>query len=179
MSLLQFHDFELFKRGFQWYLNYLTKLPAEHAALYGDQMSCYWALLCNKGYIGPEASSPDVCRFCPVRDPWTHHDRALNILISQARVHVECYFGHFYCLFSIFRNCYYWSHTHFDDDFLICCRLTNESLLRMVLEELDGRFYNSMLEKRVRDFEETERKQKREQEAYCNRRRRCLLFGEQ
>ena len=33
------HDFELFKRGFQQYLNYLTKLPAEHAALYSDQMS--------------------------------------------------------------------------------------------------------------------------------------------
>ena len=43
------HDFELFKRGFQWYLNYLTKLPAEHAALYGDQMSRYWPFCATKG----------------------------------------------------------------------------------------------------------------------------------
>ena len=54
------HDFELFKRGYFNYLDYLLKLPTESIRLPGDTQPRHWALLCDLGYIGPEGVSPDV-----------------------------------------------------------------------------------------------------------------------
>ena len=100
------HDFELFKKGYERYLTFLMKLPAEHAALVGDQDDCYWALLCDKGYIGPDDASPDVRRICPVKNPQNHNDRMMNNLKAQKRVMIECFFGRLLGLFNIFRTCY-------------------------------------------------------------------------
>ena len=172
------HDFELFKQGYERYLSYLLKLPAEHAALVGDQGDRYWALLCDKGYIGPDAASPDVRRICPVKDPQNHHDRTLNILKARYRVMIECFFGRLLGHFNIFRSCYRWSHEYFNDDFLICCRLTNEVISLLSLTELDYRFYKSMQEKRVREYEQNQRKRKQQQDAYREHRRRRLTLGE-
>ena len=159
------HDFELFKRGYERYLTYLLKLPTEHALLYGDQTACYWALLCDKGYVGPDGTSPDVQHVCPIKNPQTHSDQALNLIISHAQVHVECFFGWLLSLFNIFHFCYHWSHKHFDDDFLICCGLTNEVILTLSLEELDGKLYHSLQEKRIREYEVKTRKRKHEQDS--------------
>jgi len=87
------HDFELFKRGYARYLDYLLKLPAERVQLFGDQSHHYWAMLCDKGYIGPESASPDVCWICPTWNPQTHHERTFNILLSRVCVKVKCFFG--------------------------------------------------------------------------------------
>ena len=160
------HDFELFKSGYARYLSFLLKLPEEHAALNGDQAAHYWALLCDKGYIGPESASPDVHRICPVKNPQNHHDRTMNNLLSQIRVHVECYFGRLLGLFNIFRSCYRWSHKHYNQDFLICCGLTNEVITLMSLDEMDSRVYRSWQESRLREYEEKEQKRKMEQNAY-------------
>lgn len=171
------HDFELFKSGYERYLPYLLKLPNEQLALPGDQASRHWALLSDKGYIGPVASSPDVRRICPIKNPQTHQDRAYNVTHSHFRVYVECFFGRLLGLFQIFRGVYRWSHKHFDDDFIICCALTNEVITVMSLQESDLKLYTSLQEKRVRDYEESKRKRKQEQDAYRDRRRRRLSLG--
>ena len=122
------HDFELFKNGYAGYLDYLLKHPDEQLALPGDRPSRHWALLCDKGYIGPEAASPDVRRICPIKKPQAYSERAFNVTHSRFRVPVECFFGRLLGLFHIFRGVYRWSHKHFDDDFIICCALTNEAI---------------------------------------------------
>ena len=96
------HDFELFKRGYYVYLEYLLKLPTESKQLPGNANNCYWALLCDLGYIGPEGASPDVHRVCPVKFAYSHQDHTYNISHAQFRVHIKRFFGHLLGLFSIF-----------------------------------------------------------------------------
>ena len=86
------HDFELFKSGYARYLPYLLKQPEECMALPGDP-SRHWAILCDKGYIGPDAASPDVRRICPHKNPQTHPDRVYNATHSRFRVFIECFFS--------------------------------------------------------------------------------------
>ena len=63
------HDFEIMKQDYQKYLDYLLKLPMENASLPADQHSCFWGVLVDKGYIGPEHTTPDLQRFPPIKDP--------------------------------------------------------------------------------------------------------------
>jgi hypothetical protein len=97
------HNFELFKQGYERYLPYLLKLPAKHVALVGDQNNHYWALLCDKGYIGPDDASPDVRWICSVKNPQSHNDHIMNNLKAQKRVMVECFFGQLLGLLIFFR----------------------------------------------------------------------------
>ena len=168
------HNFELFKSGYFNYLDYLLKLPTENARLPGDAQFRHWALLCDLGYIGPEGSSPDVRRICPVKQAITHQDLAYNVTHSRFRVHVERFFGRLLGLFTILRSCYRWSHVHFDDDFLICCALANESIQNHQLDEMDLKLYKSQQEQRIKMHEEKERKRKQEQQNYRDRRRRRI-----
>jgi hypothetical protein len=172
------HNLELFKQGYERYLPYLLKLPAKHMALVGDQNNCYWALLCDKGYISPDDASPDVHWICPVKNPQSHNDCIMNNLKAHKNMMIECFFGRLLGLFNIFQACYQWSHSHFDDDLLICCGLTNEIISTLALSEMDYCLYQAMLEKRVQEYEEKKRKRKQEQDSYQDQRQRCLTFGE-
>jgi hypothetical protein len=40
-------------------------------------------------------------------------------------------------LWLIFHGIYQWSHNHFDDDFIICCTLTNKAIKIISLNEDD------------------------------------------
>ena len=83
------YDFETLKQGYHKYLDYLTKLPAENAALPADRQSQHWAVLADMGYIGPEHATPDFCRLTPIKDPRTPHDVLYNQAVGRVRVHVE------------------------------------------------------------------------------------------
>ena len=63
------HDFEILKGDYHQYLDYLLKLPNENSSLPGDQHSCFWAVLADKGYTGPENATPDLRRYVPIKDP--------------------------------------------------------------------------------------------------------------
>ena len=54
------HDFEIMKGSYHRYLDYLLKLPDENTSLPGDQLSHFWGVLVDKGYIGPENATPDL-----------------------------------------------------------------------------------------------------------------------
>lgn len=168
------HDFEILKRGYNRYLEYLLKLPTENAALPTDQQSRFWAVIADKGYIGPEHATPDLRRLTPIKDPQTPVQITYNQSIGRVRVPVECFFGRIVTSFGVFRNIYRWSHSHFDADFEIACCLVNEQLEATTLNENDSLHYRGLLIRRVREATEKEAKRKLMQDQYRERKRRRL-----
>ena len=83
------HDFEILKQGYQKYLDYLHKLPAESAALPSDCQSWHWAVLVDMGYIGPEYATPDFHWITPIKNPVSPQEVQYNQSIGRVRVHIE------------------------------------------------------------------------------------------
>lgn len=172
------HDYELHKSNFHRYLDYLLKMPDESSLLPSDAGSRHWAILCDLGYIGPPHHTPDVRRVHPVKAPRSYADRQFNEVVGRHRVWVECFFGRLTCKFKILRDVYRWSHLHFDDDFLICCLLVNESMEHEGLRQDENHVYKGIQAERIRIFEENQRKRKAQQDAYRSRKRARLNSGD-
>jgi hypothetical protein len=80
--------------------------------------------------------------------------------VAHSGVWVEYFFSRIMMKFSFIRNVYYWSHSHFDMDFLIAYCLMNESI---ILGQLDVQEYTTMkaiINKRLKLFEEQENENK-------------------
>ena len=155
-------------------LDYLLKLPDENASLPGDQLSCFWGVLVDKGYIGPENATPDLRRFTPIKDPRNPTEENYNQLIGRYRVPVECFFGRLVTTSGVLRGVYRWSHTHFDDDFTIGCCLVNERLSHASLNQDDHKTFKGLLLQRIKIATEKERKRKEQQDLYRERKHRRL-----
>lgn len=172
------HDFEIMKRDYQKYLEYLLKLPNENASLPADQHSRFWAVLVDLGYIGPETSTPDLRRITPIKDPRTPAEENYNQIHGRYRVPVECFFGRLVSSFGVLRGVYRWSHSHFDEDFTIGCCLVNEKLSHSALNPDDQQTYKGLLIQRRERAAEKERKRKEQEAEYRERKRRRLSGGE-
>ena len=83
------HDYQIHKQCYASYLPYLLKQPEEAEALPGDAANHYWAVLLDKGYIGPATDTPDLRRITPVKAPSTNHQQQTNTAISRDRVPVK------------------------------------------------------------------------------------------
>lgn len=165
------HDFPYHKRYFEQYLPYLLKTPAEHHALPNDVQNRFWAVCCDKGYIGPADETPGERRIMPKKGHVTQEERAANAEINRIRVPVEQFFGRLLSSWGILRGVYRWDHTNFDTDFQICCLLTNELIHHNQLENLDHEFYRRYLTVRRNKAEARERKRNQQLATYAHNQR--------
>ena len=124
------------------------------------------SVLDNIEYIGPEHATPDFHWLIPINDPRTPHDVLYNQAVGRVWVHVEQFFGRIITSFGVFRNTYWWSHLHFDDDFAISCCRVNEHLKAAELNDDDYQAYQGLLLQRVQIASQRETKQKQFQDGY-------------
>jgi hypothetical protein len=66
-----------------------------------------WAILMDKGYVGPEFDTPGERRITITKNPTTIGEQKRNEELSQIRVWIECFFGHMQQLFAIMRGVYH------------------------------------------------------------------------
>ena len=135
------HDFKIMKRSYHRYLDYLLKLPDGNSSLPGHQLSCFWGVLVDKGYVGPENTMPDLRWFTPIKDPRNPTEEHYNQLVGRQWIPVECFFGRLMTTSGVLNGVYCWSHTHFDDDFTIGYCLVDERLSHASLNDDDQKTY--------------------------------------
>ena len=63
------HDYANFKEKYTTYLPYLVKTAEEFRILEGDQEHQSWAILLDKGYIGPESDTQGLRKLTPLKNP--------------------------------------------------------------------------------------------------------------
>ena len=83
------HDYQNFKETYQSYLPYLLKTNDEFRDLQGDQGYQSWAILLDKGYIGPESQTPGLKKLTPTKNRIRQADIIENQEKSLIRVPVE------------------------------------------------------------------------------------------
>jgi hypothetical protein len=163
------HDYMILKSTYQRYLPYLRKTPGENERLPHDRQHSFWAVICDKGYIGPAQDTPQFRRCTPKKGGrLTVADIQWNEELNTTRVPVECFFGRLQKLWAITREVYRADHDH------ICILLTNEHIKNMALNGDDYAFRKAWLEARQKKQEEARRKRKASQQAYEERRQRRL-----
>ena len=168
------HDYEYFKENYRTYLPYLVKTTEEFRTLKDDQEHQSWAVLLDKGYIGPECETHDLRKLTPLKNPTRNADIMKNREKSLIRVPVECFFGRLKKLWKILRGIYRWSHENFDIDFDICCLLTNLHIKSNRLEEIDRTFLLQLFQQKNLVLEEKEKKRKKTVTEYKRRKKRKL-----
>ena len=91
-------------------LDYLVKTSEEFRSLQGDQEHQNWALLLDKGYIGPESDTKGLRRLTTIKNVNRQVDSIGNHEKSLIRVPLQCFFGRLKKLWKILRGIYRWSH---------------------------------------------------------------------
>jgi hypothetical protein len=132
----------------------------------------------DKGYIGQANETNGLRKITPVKNPTLPSQKAKNKELGQIRVAVERFFGHMTSHWAITRNTYRYSHENFDDDMDICILLTNEHLKIHNTSEQDGKFFQSLMVQRMKEFEKKEEKRRAQLKNYATKRRRELLIEE-
>lgn len=168
------HDYSVNKDTYPYYVDYLHKSVEEHAALAADRQQQYWAVLCDKAYIGPEADTPNFRRLTPIKPPRTVQDHQHNAAVARFRVPVDQFFGRMWKKWGILRNVYRFDHAHFDSDFDVLCLLTNEGIAVTSLSEEDALFYDKARTQRRQLLEAKEAKLKEASKKYKENKRRRL-----
>ncbi|KAL6052755.1 hypothetical protein QOT17_018389 [Balamuthia mandrillaris] len=92
------HDYTIHKLHYAQYLEYLEKEPDEAAALATDHAVSSWAVLLDKGYVGPASDTPGLRRIALQRGrrlaPAAHAEREA---LKRLRVPIERWFGRQQC----------------------------------------------------------------------------------
>lgn len=154
------NEFKNHMEHYRIYLPYLLKTPEEKQQLQGDLQHQYWSVMADKGFIGPDLSTPDENRIIPKKGTVTGHDVQRNEEINRLRVPVEHFFGRIYRLFGIQRKVYCWDHAHFDMDFENMCLLANEDIMQNNLSQVDYEFHVKLLSKKAAEYNENLQKRK-------------------
>lgn len=168
------HDYDEHKRNAQSYEEYLLKTEEEARALPQDRASRFWALMGDLGFLGPDADTAPIRRVTPTRSNQSVHDARRNTDIARRRNPSEWFFGRLWRSWAILRKVYRWDHAHFDDDYDICCLLTNELIRATQLNEADHDFYMRVITKRRQGREDKERVRKAQQLQYKHTKRARL-----
>jgi len=165
------HDYKVFKDNYQRYLEFLHKTPGEQHQLPQDQQHRLWAVIADKAYVGPAADTPDVRRIVPHKNPHIVAEQQWNQAVGRIRVKVEHFFGRLYKSWGILENTYRWDHAKFNEDFDICCLLTNDLVQTVQLDESDYLHYHKFLQMRQQAEKEHAAKRQQSQQAYNQRKR--------
>jgi hypothetical protein len=160
------HDYTLHKQMYTSYVEYLTKLPNETAALPADTEEPRWGALGDRGYIGPAADTPHLRRIVPMKKPALTSDIERNRELEKIRRPIEAFFGRLTNCWSILGTVYEWDQVHFNDDFVIGVLLTNELIQVNELAEQDYEYYRSLLHLRLAEFEAEQQKQQAQYQKY-------------
>jgi hypothetical protein len=142
------HDYDEHKRLAPSYHEYLLKTPEEAHLLRADAAERFWAIMADAAYIGPAADTAPIRRVTPLRGNMLAHDARVNQEVARRRNPIEWVVGRLWRSWSILRNVYRWDHAHFDDDYDICCLLTNELVRTTQLEERDYDFFRKVVTQR-------------------------------
>lgn len=169
------HDYSIFKDNYAFYLDYLSKTTEERARIPTDRGAPNWAMLLDRGYIGPDTDTPTLRKLTPKKVPRSTAERAANKELDSIRAPVEMFFGRLNRLWAVVRNTYRWDHATFDVDFDICCLLTNEHIKANALEEIDGQFYLQRVVERQQIQEAARKKRQQQQQEYQERKRRRVV----
>jgi len=65
------------------------KTPHEQSFMPQDIHKLKWAIVEDKGYVGPPSDTPNERRVVPIRPARLHHEIDFNNRISQFRVPIE------------------------------------------------------------------------------------------
>ena len=77
-------DYEVHKRNYELYLDYLRKTPMERDYADADADAEYWSVLCDKGYVGPATDTPHEMRILPKKGTTSNEERKRNKEINHA-----------------------------------------------------------------------------------------------
>lgn len=88
------HDYYIHKQGCSKYEEYLMKTPHEQSFMPQDIHKLKWAIVEDKGYVGPPSDTPNERRVVPIRPARLHHEIDFNNRISQFRVPIEKFNHH-------------------------------------------------------------------------------------
>ena len=100
------HDYTMFKYNYQCYLNYLLKTPDEKNLIHSDANDPNWAILGDRGYIGPDTDTPDLRRVKMVKNSSFQSEIDRNAELGRIRVPIECWFGRLKKLWKFARETY-------------------------------------------------------------------------
>ena len=100
------HDFTFFQENCQYYLKYLKKTPSQKAKVASDRQFYFFAILCDKGYIGETPEYPQLRRITPYKGNLNFIERRFNSDLSKHRIHIEQFFGRLKKSFGIFFRPY-------------------------------------------------------------------------
>jgi hypothetical protein len=99
------HDYEIHKRRYHLYEEYLLKTTEERNTIPNDP-DPRWAILVDKRYVGPESDTPGERRITITKNSTTIGEQKRNEDLSQIRMWIECFFGLMQQLFAIMRGVY-------------------------------------------------------------------------
>jgi hypothetical protein len=141
----------------------LKKTPEELRQTHTVDPDDRWALVADKGYIGPCGKIRMIIPEKKVKNSET------NKVVNRIRVNIERYFGRLKQIFSRL-NYYSLGVESLETDFRICCQLINVHLYSNPLVEKDLEFYNSWLNKVFQTAETFREKKRIAQRKYITKR---------
>lgn len=168
------HDYDVLKRGYKRYLEFLLKKPNEKLA--SDQHNS-WAALFDNGYQGPASDTGDLRRIFVPRKSHVPSSEITREHLAHLRAPVEQFFGRVAQLWGVARNRYKWSLEHFDLDIDNCCYLTNEHIRHNQLTMLDYNFKAKHARSQAVLEEARQEKRRRQQKEHKARRKARLEQG--
>jgi len=79
------HDYSHHKSNYREYLPYLKKTAQEKRALTEDNQHDFWAMVLDKGYIGPPQDTPHLRRITPFKPAGTTREKEVNQVANKIR----------------------------------------------------------------------------------------------
>jgi hypothetical protein len=155
-----------FKSNYQCYLNYLLKTPEEKNLICTDAKEPSWAILGDRGYIGPDTDTPDLRRVKMIKNSTFRSEINRNSELEKIRVPIECWFGRLKKLWKFTRETYKLDHRNFDEHFEILALLTNEQIR---VSSDDQKYYKIYLQMRRAQYEAC-----KEERRTTNKESKCL-----
>jgi hypothetical protein len=140
-----------------------------------DGTNARWAILLDRGYIGPAEDTPSIRRVTIAKDKQlnTTADLERNLVLCEFRVAAECFFGRMWQLFPFVHRPYPFSHKYFDQDMEIIMWLTNENIRAgHPLASRDREFYLQKLKERLAEKEAREEAETKKKSEYRKRKQR-------
>jgi len=105
-----------------------------------SSLSSSWKCSFDKGYVGPEADTPGLRKYMPIKSAQSAEDHYHNKKWSQTHV-IERYFGRMKQLWGITAERYRLTSETLDQDFENCALLTNAHIKYHQLTPDDETFY--------------------------------------
>ncbi len=174
------HDFKIFKATYRSFVPYLA-MTDEEKQLFPHDDDGRWAVLGDAGYLGE--ATPDIRKVAMNKPSSEHIDPYEQQELAGIRSSCERFFGRLQQAFAVFRGvyrylspqyhrfeviltCLRWDHDQLDDDFDLCCLLTNELIKLGRTDDTDGNFPGLLQAARLRSMLDKKAKRKRSRDGH-------------